>query len=698
VTLAQTAFSRIGNDDLRIEVTVSGTKRADVIIVDQFTDLGNQSGVGVEFARIFTDGTFSTTINLKTYLLGYAGSITTYGTSENDVINGILVGNLNDTIYGGAGNDTLAGDAGTDTLYGEAGNDILKTGDGADTLHGGAGSDTFLFVPNTTSDTIADFSLAQRDKIDLSLLLQGFDPQSDAVTDFVEITTSGGSSILKVDVDGGGNSFVQIATLTGVTGLTDEQALMNTGRLIVPGSYNVYPVSQNDNFATDHAVNVSGNLLANNGNGVDSDPNGDPITIVETSVTSALGRAVSLSPNGSFVYSAVTGYVGIDSFAYTVSDGQGGTDAATATITINAPAGSSVGTSGNNTLNGNSSANTLFGLGGNDNIDGGAGNDTLYGWDGNDNLVGGDGSDTLAGGEGVDYLWDGAGAGSHWAVQDFLDGGAGNDDYTFLVNSTIKSQLVITDASGYDGLWLATDFNNGYNATLAQTTFSRIGNDDLRLEVTVSGTKKADVIITDQFADLNNQSGVGVEFARIFTDATYSTTINLKTYLLGYTGSLTTYGTSGDDVIDGILIGNLNDAIYGGGGNDTLSGDAGTDSLYGEAGNDNLKAGDGVDTLYGGADADTFIFDAINAASDIIADFSLAQNDKIDVSQVIEGYDPVTHAITDWVEMTTSGANTILKVDANGGGDSFVQIATLTGVTGLEDEAALIASGHLLAA
>jgi hypothetical protein len=50
----------------------------------------------------------------------------------------------------------------------------------------------------------------------------------------VEITTSGSDSILKVDADGtgAGASFVQIATLVGITGLTNEEALETAGTLI----------------------------------------------------------------------------------------------------------------------------------------------------------------------------------------------------------------------------------------------------------------------------------------------------------------------------------------------------------------------------------------------------------------------------------------------------------------------------------
>ncbi|WP_350030186.1 type I secretion C-terminal target domain-containing protein [Caballeronia sp. GAWG1-1] len=50
----------------------------------------------------------------------------------------------------------------------------------------------------------------------------------------------------------------------------------------------------------------------------------------------------------------------------------------------------------------------------------------------------------------------------------------------------------------------------------------------------------------------------------------------------------------------------------------------------------------------------------------------------------LSSYDPVHQAITDFVHLTTSGSNTVVSVDTDGTatGHSFVNVATLTGVTG----------------
>ncbi|MCP5347359.1 MAG: type I secretion C-terminal target domain-containing protein [Gammaproteobacteria bacterium] len=82
-------------------------------------------------------------------------------------------------------------------------------------------------------DVIKDFDIStDNDAINIADLLTAYDPLSDAITDFVQITDDGTDSTLKVDVDGGADNFVTIATIEGITGLTDEAALETSGNLI----------------------------------------------------------------------------------------------------------------------------------------------------------------------------------------------------------------------------------------------------------------------------------------------------------------------------------------------------------------------------------------------------------------------------------------------------------------------------------
>lgn len=84
---------------------------------------------------------------------------------------------------------------------------------------------------------------------------------------------------------------------------------------------------------------------------------------------------------------------------------------------------------------------------------------------------------------------------------------------------------------------------------------------------------------------------------------------------------------------------------------------------------------------------------------DTITDFSTAQNDKIDIHDVIDiAFDPATHAISQFVDFRNSGADSIMSIDRDGPGITygFVDVATLNGVNNL-DETTLYNAGKLLA-
>ncbi len=81
-----------------------------------------------------------------------------------------------DRLEGGGGADELRGDGANDRIDGGAGNDRISGGAGTDRLTGGAGADRFLFASGEMgtnlqrADTITDFSRADGDRIDLSLV------------------------------------------------------------------------------------------------------------------------------------------------------------------------------------------------------------------------------------------------------------------------------------------------------------------------------------------------------------------------------------------------------------------------------------------------------------------------------------------------------------------------------------------------
>lgn len=141
---------------------------------------------------------------------GTTGNDSTTGNGNNNVIIGddgdddIDAGAGADDVHGGAGADDIHGDGRDDVLHGGDGDDTLYGDSGLDTLWGGDGDDPFTFDStnaHTETDEIADFDSAN-DAIDISDLLSVYDPMTDVLSDFVEITDNGTDSTLSVDADG----------------------------------------------------------------------------------------------------------------------------------------------------------------------------------------------------------------------------------------------------------------------------------------------------------------------------------------------------------------------------------------------------------------------------------------------------------------------------------------------------------------
>ncbi|MCB9987990.1 MAG: type I secretion C-terminal target domain-containing protein [Rhodospirillales bacterium] len=112
------------------------------------------------------------------------------------------------------------------------------------------------------------------------------------------------------------------------------------------------------------------------------------------------------------------------------------------------------------------------------------------------------------------------------------------------------------------------------------------------------------------------------------------------------------------------------------------------DVLYGQGGDDMLFGGAGDDVLYGGAGADTFGFDSLAKGIDTIADFDLEGGDRLDFTQILEQFDPVSNAINDFVYVADNGTDTVIAIDVSGTGDisNAVGVVVLEGVTGLSAE------------
>jgi Ca2+-binding RTX toxin-like protein len=169
----------------------------------------------------------------------------------------------------------------------------------------------------------------------------------------------------------------------------------------------------------------------------------DTATNTETVTTLAGGKFVIDMDNGVYTYKAPPsiGASIVETMNYVVTDRDGDTQGSTITVNVDRT-NVTVGTAGNDTLNGVAGPDLLMGADGNDTINGGAGNDQLLGGNGNDIMDGGAGNDVLSGGAGTDTLQGGDGI-------DRLIGGAGND--------TLRGDAIAGPLSSDTFAWVLAD-------------------------------------------------------------------------------------------------------------------------------------------------------------------------------------------------------------------------------------------------
>ena len=134
--------------------------------------------------------------------------------------------------YGRDRAHVLIGGAGSDHLVGGMENDILIAGRGGATLRGSGGSDLFVLSgANSGSVVIEDFNLSDHDALDISRALVG---ASSSLSNYVQISNSGGNSYLGISFNGAGANFTDLVITLQGTQLTqiDLRNLMENGNLI----------------------------------------------------------------------------------------------------------------------------------------------------------------------------------------------------------------------------------------------------------------------------------------------------------------------------------------------------------------------------------------------------------------------------------------------------------------------------------
>lgn len=579
-------------------------------------------------------------VNVNLLLSLYSG-----GFAQGDTLNSI------ENITGSNFNDQIRGDAGNNIIYGLAGRDVIEGDNGADTIDGGDGWD---YARYRGSDFAVTINLTTN-------VNTGGDAEGDQLFNIEavsgsyfddSITGNSGGNLLRGEI--GNDSLYGEAgndTLTGGAGAD----FLDGGADSDTADYN------------DSAAGVTINLLNNVASG--GDAAGDTFLSIENITGSDFADNIRGDNNANIISGldgrdVLEGGQGADTL-----DGGDGWDyaryrASKVGVTVNLTTNINVG--------GDAQGDTLLSIEAvtgsyyNDHITGDTNDNYLRGEIGNDSLFGMSGNDTLAGNAGNDILDGGADNDtanyndSALAVNiDLLNGTASGGDATGDTLISIENLIGSNTATERDFLY----GDNGANALYG------LGGKDI-----LEGGDGADFI----------DGGDGWDYARyIRSDA--GVHINLET-------GVNTGGDAEGDTLISI------EAVVGSSFDDTLIGGTGNDYLKGENGNDTLAGGAGLDELYGGAGLDGFIFKAGTAFtnSDKVMDFNLSDDDYIDISDILSGYDALSDAISDFVQITDNGVDSFLSIDADGGADSFIQIATLFGITGLDDEEALETSGNLI--
>lgn len=662
--------------------------------------------------------------------------LTVSGTEGHDTVRG---GDNNDSIKGRGGDDVMFGGKGDDYLEGNDGNDFLYGGLGKDTLKGSAGIDTFVFQSvEEAGDTIIDFKADE--KIDVSAIFQNnqnVTNQNALSNGYITLTQNGANVDVYVDTDGssGSGAKVLLATLLSV----NASNIKETHFIVKPNDTPTQTVLIADYTNSASAITVD----LKNGTGL-LDTLKNALHVIGSNLANAQDMIFGNdSNNGLFGLAGndtLEGGKGAD-----VLDGGSGWDYASYSrsstgVTVNLLTG--VHTGGDAQGDTLTSIEGVIGSNFDDTLTGGNGDDYLRGDNGNDMLSGGNGNDQLFGNAGNDtYLYS--------AGKDTINETTGVDRVVFDSALKLEQVRVVGNTLSFNG----NDQNliTFNNITLIES-FSFANHADMTLQQlllqsainTLLGDSAGGLL--DSASTLNLSSSLTAVNVDLLKNTAYSAFDHVigsnsateRDYIWGDNGSNKLYGMAGNDILEGgkgadYIDGGLGwdyaryknssaavninletglhtggdaqgdvlvniEAVVGSAFNDTLHGGNANDYLQGDKGNDVVTGGRGVDQLLGGAGVDTFLFENTSAFHDVdaIRDFSLSEGDKIDISDVLIGYDALHDAITDFVRITTSGSDSVLSIDANGTGLNFVQIATIQGVTGLTNEEALETSGTLI--
>lgn len=375
-----------------------------------------------------------------------------------------------------------------------------------------------------------------------------------------------------------------------------------------------------------------------------SDSDGDILSVSE--YTQTTNGTISLNELNQLVYTPNTNYFGMDSFTYTISDGNGGTVTQTVNLTINSVNDVPTATLASATVEENSSI-VIDVLASASDIE----NDTLT----IDSYTqAGNGTITLNAENELVYTPNVNYSGTDSFTYTISDGNGGT--ITKTVDLTVNPLPFNFIGDVTDDILTGNYKDNIIDGGIgADTMIGGTGNDNYYVDnsgdvITENSDEGTDTV----FSSINYTLGNNVENL-ILTGTDTSTGIgnDLDNYITGnYTANIL-YGESGNDTINSYN--NHSDTIYGGDGNDYIDvAMHGSNLIYGDEGNDTIGSyAFNTDTIYAGSGNDS-----INSA-DNCSDIIYAEDGNDTIYSSSNNHNTIYGGIGDDSIVSSSSANII---------------------------------------
>ncbi|GGD32703.1 Ig-like domain-containing protein [Sinisalibacter lacisalsi] len=504
------------------------------------------------------------------------------------------------------------------------GDDVITGGAGADVMHGEGGNDTFIVA--SAEDGAGD------------VIVGGNGPDEDTDHDVLDLRGAGKVTIDKIEDDTDAGAYKGTVTFENGDTLGFSQI-----EEFLTDPQNEAPMAMDDDATTDEDTAVVIDVLAN-----DSDPDGDLLTVTEA--TSPDGM-VEINPDGTLTFTPDENFNGSTTIAYTVSDGNGGTDTATVSVEVT-PVNDAPVAGDDSTSTDEDTAVVIDVLANDSDVDGDMLEVTEVGDPSNGTVeINPDGTLT--------YTPDPDYNGPDSFTYTVSDGNGGTDTATVNIDVTpVNDAPVAEDDAGRTPIntpvvisVLANDSDPDGDPLNVISASSPDGSVDINPDGTITFTPGTD-FFGETTIDYTISDGNGGTDSAVVTlmvnDGIVSGTVGDDLIDVNYMDDPEGDMVDANDAIlpgaqpndDVILAGDGDDTVFAGLGDDHIVGGAGDDVIHGEDGNDTIIGGDGSDTVYGGAGDDYIDTSGSNPASDYgFPPLVPEDSDKFDDRDYVEGGD-----------------------------------------------------------